>query len=144
MGFSATLTAAQNNATGSGIGATILYNNELYDEYGAYNPVTGIFTAVVPGIYLFTSAIFSQNMGSAHTTDAAFFLKNNDYSNGITYFHASNPYTNRQLTYPNLCLNGSTTLKLSAGDNVRVIYSVTGGTQSINIVLGSFSGTLLR
>lgn len=52
------------DVTGDGTSYTIIYPSVLYNNGGAYNSTTGIFTAPVPGFYLFKTRVTMSDTAS--------------------------------------------------------------------------------
>lgn len=85
----------------------IHFDNVLTNVGGAYNPHAGIFVAPVPGIYVFSTTIFSH-----HATDGHFaFLRNGSV---LTNLYLSPGSTNYDSTSMSLVL------QLGKGDDVSV------------------------
>lgn len=64
VGFEAVLTTAKNNKTGNGAAYT-LDADQVWDTAGAYNPVTGIFTAPSSRLYSLSASGGLSGMGGA-------------------------------------------------------------------------------
>lgn len=135
--FRATLSADATNVTGAGTAYTVAFNTEAYDQNADYNNATYTFTAPVTGIYHFDVTLFAYGvvaattMQIALTNSAGTALQILFRSSGIGVVAASTNY----------CFSGSTTLKLTAADTVKVVFTASGEAGDVIDVSSGTSGT---
>ncbi len=94
----------------------MLFNTELFDLGGNYNPATGKFTAPTTGVYQFNVGSYkSEPANSRHAIqvykNAAFLLTMEYWYNGVTN--------------NNNVRNGSVLLQLNAGDTIEIWFQQT-------------------
>ncbi len=131
--FKAILSASILNCTGDNtVVGPIKYNSVLYDQTGSYNPVTGIYTVPVTGIYLIQSLIMINGLLPGHFLAGAYFTLNGA---GLLMIQ-NNPYANAYI----LGAQKSTTYLLStchkctAGNTLNVNINVAGATKVVSIM----------
>lgn len=90
--FEAILSATVPNVTGDGTSYTVIFDTEVYDQTGAYNPATGIFTAQESGCYLFTFGVIPSNINSSNNR-VDLYLETTSYSYGDTIYDPRNIIT---------------------------------------------------
>jgi C1q domain len=132
--FQAYLSATVNDVTGDGTSYNIAFNGTVYDQASNFNTGTGVFTAPVTGVYLFTANIVALNFGAAHTA-----MQQNIVATGTTIrSYLLNPVT--ILTGTNLSLTNSAFVFMNSGDTCLMNIIVSGSTKTININGGNSSG----
>jgi hypothetical protein len=121
-------------------GAVIIFNNENYDDNGAYNPATGIFTAPFAGRWHFDWSVYKNGVpagaGSYWQTQlitGAGIVCNGDlYYTDLTYY----PVSNGAATVP-MVANETARIQIAHGlGGTHALYSPTQDTY--------FNGELVR
>lgn len=123
----------QNNFVNNGT-TVILYNTELFDNGGNYNPAIGAFTAPVAGVYHFDA---TTRLTTGIAPDLSRYQL---FVNGVAQ-RASDPNTG--------FMELSANINLNAGDvvDVRYFYNDNSGatiTVSTVVLFNNFSGFLIR
>lgn len=133
--FSATLTTTATNQTGGGGFATLIFDNEIFDQGADYNNGTGVFTAPVTGRYHFSAAVFCGNIGAGHNFgQIKLNTSNRNYSNGnyqMANVRAGSIVTNAAI------LNLSAYADMDAGDTAFISCAVAGSTVTISFIGGT-------
>ena len=102
---------------------TDTYDSDCYNDGNAYNVTTGVFTAPVAGLYSFNISFTATGSGDARALKI--------YLNGGLY------ETLNSAVSSNTSLSRSISMKLVAGDKVKIIVNTGTSTESGT---GSFSG----
>jgi hypothetical protein len=111
--FHATLGA---NQASTGAQDLVVFNTELFDLGGNYNPATGKFTAPTTGVYQFN--VGSYKSEPANSRHAIQVYKNAAYYLTMEYWY--NGANNN-----NNVRNGSVLLQLNAGDTIEIWFQQT-------------------
>ena len=144
--FKAKLTSPHLDVTGNGETWTVLFNSEVQDDLGNYDPSTGIFTCEQEGIYLFSAGlILSFDSAPVTPSDAEMWILPTSAA-----FTARFPFM-RNLDSQTSAFEwgsvGSIPLPLEVGDTVRVVAFVDGTAATDGSILADertfFSGVLL-
>jgi hypothetical protein len=134
------------NVTGDGSSYSIVYDTESYDIGSDFDTSTGIFTAPVDGLYLFTVSIFLEGLLATHTRSQC-SLNISGGSVGVVFGISSSAAERSDLG--SLTYSASTTGYMSSGDTAYVNVVVLNGAKSVDIGgnagggLNVFTGTLL-
>lgn len=125
--FSAYKSSSTADVTGDGTYYTVIFDTEITDRNGDYNNGTGIFTAPVTGMYLFTVAILVFDIGAAHT----FGQIRGQSSNRFYYIFYSNPAATNTSTYVQFL--GTIIADMDAGDTIVFTAYVAGGAKTVDV-----------
>lgn len=137
--FQAVKSTNTTNATGDGTTITVVYDSVSFDRQSNYNNSTGIFTAPVTGMYLFTANMTIGSLGSGHTTGNGVSL----VTTARTYFTIINYFAIAQSG--SLYHSFSWLASMTAGDTAKIQVQISGSTKTvaINSDQNLFSGFLL-
>ena len=141
--FFASKTSNTTNATGDGTIYTVIFDTIVKNQGSGYNNSTGIFTAPVTGIYVFTTSLLLENIAVA--------------SNIAVLAFAGSVYNSRFLTlgispaiYNSFGGSGSFIVPMTSGDTMSVTAALFGGTKTTTVfgdaagdTLTNFGGFLL-
>lgn len=135
-GFFAQVTGGLTNVTGDGTIYTIIYNTEVQDFGGNYNPATGVYTAPYTGWYQFNASAF-LNALTASFTSCAIYLTTPSYE-----FQANQCNIGAIRNASNqACLQISRTIYMTAGQTCVAKVIVSGSTKTVGFVNDSVSST---
>jgi len=138
--FGALVSANINNVTGNGTEAVPVFNTELYDYMGEYNPVNGRFTAKRTGKYLL-SCCLSLNVPAGSTTAVV-----NLNTSNRTYEIYRGSFANQRDGGNNVTVSGAYAVDMDAGDVAFISVVVVGiGADTVDILASTsaFSGQWL-
>lgn len=135
--FYAQATAKISNATGDNTIYTVMFPDELFDNTGAYDPATSIFTAPTDGVYLFTGNVMLENLNNAAYTEGILGLVTTERT---FYVAQLSPYachsTSSTLDYQ-VSLPFSVICRMSASDTAYITVMVgPAGPKTVGIGFG--------
>lgn len=136
--FSAYVSAPIANVTGDGTVYTIIYDTVLYDQASNYNNATGIFTAPVTGIYLFTVSYFLTGLGVANIVGSV-TIQTTGYQ---VFLDQSGMGIERDSSSNLIVSNRSAQVKLTAGSTAFVLVTVYSGAKIVGVGAGTASTAL--
>jgi len=127
--FSAYRNASVNNVTGDGTSYTVIFDTEFFDIGSNFDTTTGLFSAPIDGIYIFTGSIFVQNIDNAtmNVGNSSF-----SFTSGLHTYWGMNP-ANAEQGNSDLVLGGSCIRQLSAGQTAGMLIQISGGTLSVDL-----------
>ena len=141
--FSAWLSADAVDVTGDGSTYTLIANNELYDIGSNYDAATGIYTAAVQGVYVFTVRYSLGNLNANHDSGQVGFITPGPTSNIFGFI--GNPGAIRNAVNQ-LGMLETTQMFLEIGDTIRVQIVVFSSTKTVKVnggpIATTFSGYL--
>lgn len=132
--------SGHSNVTGDGTTYQCVYETAATNISSSYNTSTGLFTAPVAGMYLFTAAIDSSGIVLAtNTSTRGSFNKNNG-----TLYYFQLELASPQVSSGELIFNGSIVVPMALNDTMAVDFYVAGGTKVVSFgTSGYFSGVLV-
>ncbi|WAR31332.1 CAPR2-like protein [Mya arenaria] len=107
--------------TTSSSAQSLVFNNVVTDVGGGYNPGTGVFTAPVDGLYVFSASVMVQMTTSA--TFAHIRIKKNDSHVAYLYVNDSDGNYETGMGTVTLSLQVGDTVKLTCNESGRYIHS---------------------
>lgn len=140
--FSARVSATIPNVTGDGTNYTIIFDDDTINIGSHYNPITGIFTAPVTGLYTFYTNQWLRAINVAHTSGLAFIATTTQ----LIRIYQGNPGVEKGAA-SDMSINGAVLVKLTATDTVSSQISIAAFTKTIdvsNIGETIFGGQLIR
>lgn len=134
--FLATLSADLENKTGNGTEYTVLFNNEVHDYLGEYNPATGQFTATRAGRYLFHVAVkLAVPAGGADTV-----IRLDTSNRSYEIFRGS--VANVVSSATQFTATGAVVADMDAGDVAYVLVFVSGvGADTADVIGGTMGSS---
>lgn len=130
------------NVTGDSTQYTVLFDTEIFDSGGNYNPATGIFTAPASGKYRFSASVRFDGLTTAMTTQAIVLVTSNR-SYQVVDVITSPPFITRVLTITVLAdmdINDTAHISVHASGGAKVA-SVFGDATTISTF---FSGEFVQ
>lgn len=120
--FYAFKTVTASNVTGDGTNYVVVGFTERFDRGNNFDPVTGLFTAPVPGIYYFHASFSVQDLTAAHTA-GRFFIRV-----GATQREFSNSNVGAQESSTNdYTVSGGLLIDMNQGDTADMNLTVSAG-----------------
>ena len=139
--FSSVYASGGNNVTGDGTLYTIICNAENFDIGSNYSTSTGLFTAPVDGLYLFTSSVAITSL--AATMTRGFYQFNFSAATNQVFFDGD--FGNIANVATSFSSSGSAIIQMSATDTARVQVQVDNGTKVVDLLTNTtFAGSLIR
>lgn len=125
--FSAFVSGVLSNVTGDGTVYTPIFDNEIFDTGGEYNPATGVFTASRACKILFIGNVLCQDIGVAHNGGWIYLVTSNrtypsDYINPGAAAYAG--YRHFKIV---------AIADMSAGHTAYINIFITGGTKIVDV-----------
>lgn len=134
--FLATLSADLLNKTGNATEYAVLFDNEVHDYKGEYNPATGQFTAARAGRYLLSASVKLAYPGASTDTVVRIDTSNRSYE----IFRGDADGVLSSASQISAC--GAVVADMDAGDVAYVMVSVSGvGADTVDIIGGLLGST---
>ena len=131
--FMAVTNANLSNVTGDGTSYTVLFQTVRYSKGSSYDPGTGIFTVLRPGMYAVNWAVAYGALGAAHVrADTGPLQRDSGGSVVNSVVSVANPYVIAD-AFGNATVGGSINLLCAIGDTLRLIAQVSGGAKTVGI-----------
>lgn len=139
--YSTDLTGAV-NATGDGTVFTIIFD-DVYEDIGSnYDNTTGIFTAPITGVYIFSASVLMKNLSASHVAAIYTFVGPAGRSIQPLEFNPANLRNGAQLQ-----ITGTHVVPMIAAETMKVTIQIAGGGKTVTIGGASntqFAGVLLN
>jgi hypothetical protein len=105
----------------------LTFNNEVTDTHAQYNPSTGVFTCLFPGLWLFTSHWYLNTAGTITTPSAYSYVQVDGATNVFTQEVL---FTSGSFSLGAIAVSAQVVVELAANQTVRpgVLISMTGAT----------------
>lgn len=140
VAFLARMTSDALNVLGDNSNYTVVFGTEVLDIGNNYNNTTGVFTAPLNGMYVFTTTLWIYQIGTAHKEGILYI---NTPTKSYLLFDM-NPTAIKD-PYTQTIIAGSIVVRLDAGETAYVVVRVSGGTKVVDIMAlnSCFSGALV-
>ena len=130
-GFAAYQSVTLPNFTGVIPSVTLPFDTEIFDTFSNYNPVTGIFTASVAGLYFFSTIVSFSGITAAFNQVRVIFSLNAALGYGGIRWNTGNF---RVAAGGLAAVSGATTVQLGVGDQFLVDITVSQDTKTVDVV----------
>ena len=143
--FSAYLAASVNNVTGNGTTYTIAGWTQITDQDANFDPVTGVFTALKDGSYIFNASVSVDDLTVLMTR---MIVNLEDDAGLVTRLSQCNPYAIAD-DQGIACISGSAIIYMNQNDTMKLTVQISNGAGDTATVVGGadyvtyFSGWML-
>jgi hypothetical protein len=131
VNFLAYLNTMVSNVTGDGTNYRVIFDTATVNTGGGYSTGTGIFTAPVTGVYIFSTGTTLTNLNNASFTESGMYIS----QFGTTPFVMSdlNIFAVQDAVSNKYTMNGTVILPLTAGQTASVFVYVSGVSKTVGV-----------